>query len=98
MYTGVEFVPCNGQHITYQHADGWALITQVPEDIDNNRRMERKELTLSFHNLIKRGSVLLYLLCEIRKWFIVFLLDLNGGNCVVNCSVSENWNNKSITS
>lgn len=57
MYTSVRFVPCNGQHITYQHADGWAVVSRVPEDLNYRKRMERKELTLSFHNLIKRGSV-----------------------------------------
>lgn len=57
MYTSVSS-KCNGQHITYQHPDGYRFINiEVIEDIEYKTRMERNELTLSFHNLIKRGSV-----------------------------------------
>lgn len=70
MYTSVGFVPCNGQHSTSHHPPEYRVISEVHEDIDYIQRMERKELTLSFHNLIKRGSVkimvlnLIVLLCD----------------------------------
>lgn len=61
MYTSVGFVPCNGQHISYQYSNGYRVITtEYNENNITNKRMERidrKELTLSFHNLIKRGTV-----------------------------------------
>ncbi|XP_026745691.1 phospholipase D2 isoform X1 [Trichoplusia ni] len=59
MYTSVGFVPCNGQHISYQHSNGYRVITsEYNENNITNKRMERKELTLSFHNLIKRDEQL----------------------------------------
>lgn len=61
MYTSVALVPRNGQHITSQHLPEYRVISQVHEDIDYMQRMERKELTLSFHNLIKRGSVCVWI-------------------------------------
>lgn len=67
MYTSAVFVPCNGQHISFQHPAGYrAINSENTENNITNKRMERKELTLSFHNLIKRGKVfLLYL----KNWF-----------------------------
>ncbi|XP_030037731.2 uncharacterized protein LOC115453196 [Manduca sexta] len=57
MYTSVAV--CDGQHITYQHPDGYRVIDiAINEDIDLEKRMERNELTLSFHNLIKRDEEL----------------------------------------
>ncbi|KOB76440.1 Phospholipase D1, partial [Operophtera brumata] len=58
MYTSVGFVPCNGQHITSQHPPEYRALSQVHQVIDYTQRMERKELTLSFHNLIKRDEEL----------------------------------------
>ncbi|XP_075972616.1 phospholipase D isoform X2 [Anticarsia gemmatalis] len=59
MYTSVVFVPCNGQHISYQHSNGYRVInSEYNENNITNKRMERKELTLSFHNLIKRDEQL----------------------------------------
>lgn len=58
MYTSVGFVPCNGQHISYQHSNGYRVITtEYRENNITNKRMERKDLTLSSHNLIIRGTV-----------------------------------------
>lgn len=72
MCTSVEFVPCHGQHISYQHPNGYHMITNLHEDSEN-RRMERKELTLSFHNLIKRGVFgLRTALCN--SVFIIFVM------------------------
>lgn len=70
MYTSVGFVPCNGQHISYQHSNGYRVITsEYNENNITNKRMERKELTLSFHNLIKRGIVK----CSPFEFYFVFL-------------------------
>lgn len=58
MYTSAGFVPCNGQHITSQHQPEYHVVSQVHKDLNyTQQNMDRKELTLSFHNLIKRGSV-----------------------------------------
>lgn len=59
MYTSVGFVPCNGQHISYQHSNGYRVITtEYRENNITNKRMERKDLTLSSHNLIIRDEQL----------------------------------------
>ncbi|CAB3220831.1 unnamed protein product [Arctia plantaginis] len=59
MYTSAVFVPCNGQHISFQHPAGYrAINSENTENNITNKRMERKELTLSFHNLIKRDEQL----------------------------------------
>ncbi|XP_045763314.1 phospholipase D2 isoform X1 [Maniola jurtina] len=56
MYTSVKFILCNGQNITYQHPCGYRDVkTDFIEDKSN---MERKDFTLSFHNLIKRDEEL----------------------------------------
>lgn len=60
MYTSVSNGRCNGQRITYQQPDGRFVNIEVKEHGDCKIRMERKELTLSFHNLIKRG---IYIQC-----------------------------------
>lgn len=53
MCTSVEFVPYNGKYITRLVSAGHAI------DSASAGLMERSELTLSFHNLIKRGSALI---------------------------------------
>lgn len=57
MYTSVKIIACiNGQNIVYQHPRG---NREVKIDLSYGKteeRMERSELPLSFHNLIKRGS------------------------------------------
>ncbi|KAJ0179151.1 hypothetical protein K1T71_004863 [Dendrolimus kikuchii] len=60
MYSSVGYaVPCNGQHITYQHPDGYRAFNVNNFELNlNKERMERNELTLSFHNLIKRDEEL----------------------------------------
>lgn len=67
MCTSVKSIPCNGQHITYQHPNGYHMIT----DLREYRHMEKNELTLSFHNLIKRGSVLFF---GKFQWFTMCVL------------------------
>lgn len=57
MYKNVKFILCNGQNITYQQPTGYREVKTDLNEVDPKQRMERNELSLSFHNLIKRGSV-----------------------------------------
>ncbi|XP_048480960.1 phospholipase D2 [Plutella xylostella] len=52
-YNG-DFQQCNGQHISYQHSVGYEVLK--PICLANSILMDRSELTLSFHNLIKRDE------------------------------------------
>lgn len=56
MYTSVKFILCNGQNISYQYCNGCREVKQDLLEETTRERMERSDLTLSFHNLIKRGS------------------------------------------
>ncbi|XP_061706490.1 phospholipase D2 [Cydia pomonella] len=58
MYTSVKFVPCNGQHITYRANGCRVHLRKFPQIHNYQEHMASKELTLSFHNLIKRDEEL----------------------------------------
>ncbi|XP_050681584.1 phospholipase D2 isoform X1 [Leptidea sinapis] len=56
MYSNGKSRLCNGHNIMNQHL---YRVSNISESIDSaTKRMERKELTLSFHNLIKRDEQL----------------------------------------
>lgn len=60
MYTSAKFVPCNGQHIIYQSNEYRVYKDSVQDHLKH--MASKSELTLSFHNLIKRGSVFFLIL------------------------------------
>ncbi|CAH2091665.1 unnamed protein product [Euphydryas editha] len=58
MYKSVKFILCNGQNITYQLPTGYREVKTDLNEVEPKQRMERSELSLSFHNLIKRDEQL----------------------------------------
>ncbi|XP_050341987.1 phospholipase D2 isoform X2 [Nymphalis io] len=58
MYTSVKFILCNGQNIAYQRPNGYREVKTDLIEESSRKRMERSELSLSFHNLIKRDEEL----------------------------------------
>lgn len=76
-------VLCNGQHITRQHQPVYTVI-----GTENNKQyMERSELTLSFHNLIKRGTkVEIYLDIIYYSWIAVFVFKKVFGKVKKQCN------------
>lgn len=65
MYTSAKFVPCNGQHIIYQSNEYRVYKDSVQDHLKH--MASKSELTLSFHNLIKRGSVFFNFNCASVK-------------------------------
>lgn len=72
MCTSVEYnadlVQCNGQHISYQHKPVYGALGRKNICEDRDSEMERSELTLSFHNLIKRGRYFEFLIFV--HWYV----------------------------
>ncbi|CAH0717450.1 unnamed protein product, partial [Brenthis ino] len=56
MYTSVKFILDNGQNISYQRPNWCSEVKRDSLEEITRERMERRELTLSFHNLIIRDE------------------------------------------
>lgn len=66
MCTSVEYnsdlVQCNGQHISSRHMPVYGTLGRKYVQEDSDSEMEKSELTLSFHNLIRRGGYFVLIL------------------------------------